>query len=63
MSMPPAGLPPPLIAELSPWGPTSCDAKAVGALRGAISERRVVAFRYVDTEGTETEEEPSLSPW
>jgi predicted DNA-binding transcriptional regulator YafY len=47
-------LPPPFIAELSPWGPQCCDPRIIQELRRAIAERRVVSFRYIDAESRET---------
>jgi len=50
-------LPPPLIADLSPWGGAICDPRLIAELRRAIAERRVVAFSYVDGEGRESRRE------
>jgi predicted DNA-binding transcriptional regulator YafY len=49
-----SGLPPPLIATLSPWGAAGGDPTMVCELRRAIAERRVVSFGYVDGESRET---------
>jgi len=50
-------LPPPLIADLSPWGGATCDPRLIAELRRAIAERRVAAFTYVDGEGRESRRE------
>lgn len=48
-------LPPPLIATFSPFASAGGDPDLVRELRRAITERRVVAFTYVDAEARETE--------
>ncbi|HRZ65345.1 MAG TPA: YafY family protein [Spirochaetia bacterium] len=50
-------LPPPLIANLSPWGPPACEPRLLEELRRSIAERRVLSFAYADSEGRETRRE------
>jgi predicted DNA-binding transcriptional regulator YafY len=45
------GLPPPFMATLSPWGSPGPDPAIVLSLRGAIADRALVSFEYVDGEG------------
>ncbi|HPM73003.1 MAG TPA: YafY family protein [Spirochaetales bacterium] len=49
------GLPPPFIATLSPWGSPGPDPMTVLSLRGAIADRALVSFQYVDGEGKPSE--------
>lgn len=49
------GLPPPLVATLSPWGIPGPDPGVVLTLRRAIADRRVVSFRYGDAAGRQSE--------
>lgn len=50
-----AALPPPLIATLAPWGAPGPSSRLIEDIRRAISDRRVVFFHYIDSEGGKTE--------